>query len=100
MGDIRFSYTAGFTEPGCVECGSWLGDEALNGVITLLHKEGGPPFGYFCPQCAQRFTEETGEDRFGAPKVSVDPEKSRGALRRAAKRLRALARETDRLADA
>ncbi len=85
----------------CVECGgdpdydspmgslALVADNPTDGTSKLI--------GYFCSDCASRFTEDKGMTGFlGAPTKSIHPARSREALRRVAKRYRALSRAISR----
>lgn len=95
---MEVSYLACSSGPGCccVECGAWLEDNGF-AVMTLVAGDGAH-IGSFCRMCAGRFAREQGGGSPWGAKVSVDAVEEAKALRRVARRFRALAREAERLA--
>jgi len=95
---IRFAYLGGPTRSVCVECGGDPDYDSPMGSLAVVSENPADGtselIGYFCSDCASRFTEDKGITGFlGEPTRSIHPAKSREALRRVAKRYRALARE-------
>ena len=98
MEKVRFVYLAGPTRAVCLECGTEPDYDAPGSSMALVSESsaGGKSelIGYFCADCEARFTEERGETGFlREPVKTIHPARSRQALRRVAKRLRALARQ-------
>ncbi len=100
MEKVRFVYLAGPTRAVCLECGTEPDYDAPGSSIALVSESsaGGKSelIGYFCTDCEARFTEERGETGFlREPVKTIHPARSREALRRTAKKLRALARRLE-----
>ena len=100
MEKVRFVYLAGPTRALCLECGADPDYEAPGSYVALVSgpSAGGKSelIGYYCTDCAARFTEERGETGFlREPVKTIHPARSREALRRTAKKLRALARRLE-----
>ena len=100
MEKVRFVYLRGPTRRVCLECGGdpdYDGPEPLVALASESAADGTSKLiGYFCSECEARFTEDRGETGFlREPVKTIHPVRSRQALRRVAKRLRALARQLE-----
>jgi hypothetical protein len=100
MEKVRFVYLPGPARAVCLGCGADLDYDAPGSSVALVSESsaGGKSglIGYFCTDCEARFTEERGETGFlREPVKTIHPAKAREALRRTAKKLRALARRLE-----